>query len=78
MKLGPRIKVFRFGKATARQGLAKLISKSPVQGISMRPFPGLVNFVPSVPYHFCLDLPGCENAAGNGHLVEPCRYETPD
>ena len=28
-----------------------------VQGISIRPFPGLENFVPAVAYHFCLNLP---------------------
>ena len=27
-----------------------------VQGISVRPFPGLVNFVPAVAYLFCLNL----------------------
>ena len=28
-----------------------------LQGTSKRPFPGLVNFVPAVAYHFCLNLP---------------------
>ena len=28
-----------------------------VQGISIGPFPGLVNFVPAVAYFFCLNLP---------------------
>ena len=39
------------------------------QGISIRPFPGLVNFVPAVAYLFCLNLPAAFSQPGNGLLV---------
>ena len=28
-----------------------------IQGLTIRPFPGLVNFVHAIAYHFCLNLP---------------------
>ena len=43
-----------------------------VQGTSKRPFPGLVNFVPAVAYHFCLNLPAAFSQPGNGLLEVPC------
>ena len=43
-----------------------------VQGISKRPFPGLVNFVPAVAYLFCLNLPAAFWQPGNGLLEIPC------
>ena len=35
-------------------------------------FPGLVNFVPAVAYHFCLSLPASFSQPGNGNLGHPC------
>ena len=42
-----------------------------VQGSAKRPFPGLVNFVPAVAYHFCLNLPAAFSQPGNGLLADP-------
>ena len=33
----------------------------------------LVNFVPAVAYHFCLNLPANFSQPGNGNLAHPCR-----
>ena len=44
-----------------------------VQGWAKLPFPGLVNFVPAVAYHFCLILPENFSQPGNGILAQPCR-----
>ena len=44
-----------------------------IQGTSRWPFPGLVNFVPAVAYHFCLNLPKAFLQPWNGLLVVPCR-----
>ena len=38
------------------------------------PFPGLENFVPAVPYHFCLNLPSVFSQLGNGNLAQPCWF----
>ena len=46
-----------------------------VQGTSKRPFPGLVNFVPAIAYHFCLNLPGAFSQPGHGLLEVPCIAE---
>ena len=43
-----------------------------VQGISIRPFQDLVNFVPAVAYLFCLNLPAAFSQPGNGLLENPC------
>ena len=43
-----------------------------VQPISIRPFPGLVNSVPAVAYHFWLNLPATFSVPGNGLIVKPC------
>ena len=43
-----------------------------LQGTSKRPFPGLVNFVPAVAYHFCLNLPEAFSPPGNGLLEVLC------
>ena len=40
--------------------------------ISIRPFPGMVNFVPAVAYLFCLNLPAAFSQPGNGIIVKPC------
>ena len=44
-----------------------------VQGSANRRLrPGLVNFVPAVAYHFCLNLPEKLSQPGNGILAQPC------
>ena len=51
----------------------KLISEAlKIQGIGLRPFPGLVNFVPAVAYIFCLNLLAAFSQPGNDHIVQPC------
>ena len=42
-----------------------------VQGWEKVVFPGLVNFVPAVAYHLCLNLPEKFLQPGNGNLAEP-------
>ena len=49
-----------------------------VQGISIKPFPNLVNFVPAVAYHFCLNLPAAFSQPGNGLVVQHCKKKTYD
>ena len=44
-----------------------------IQGWTIRPSPGLVNFVPAVAYHFCLNLPAAFLQPGNGLLEGLCR-----
>ena len=46
-----------------------------VQGTSKRPFPGFVNSVPAVAYHFCLNLPEAFSQPGNGLLEVPFKYK---
>ena len=41
-----------------------------VQDLTIRLFPGLVNFVPAAAYHFCLNLPATFSQPGNGLIVE--------
>ena len=43
-----------------------------IQGISTRPFPGLVNFVPAVAYLFCLNLPAAFLQPANSLVELPC------
>ena len=43
-----------------------------LQGISISPFPGLVNFVPAVSYPFYLNLPAAFSQPGNGLIEIPC------
>ena len=43
-----------------------------VQGISIRPFPGLVNCVPAVAYLLSLNLPAASSQPGNG--LTPYRF----
>ena len=43
-----------------------------IQGWTIRPSPGLVNFVPAVAYHFCLNLPAAFLQPGSRLIVEPC------
>ena len=41
---------------------------------TLGPFPGLVNFVPAVAYHFCLNLPAAFSQPGNGLIAQPCKF----
>ena len=43
-----------------------------VKGSTNRRALGLVNFVPALPYHFCLKLPAAFTQPGARLLVEPC------
>ena len=43
-----------------------------LQGWAKVSFPGLLNFVPAVAYHFCLNLPAAFSQPGNGNLLHPC------
>ena len=43
-----------------------------VQGSTIRRTPGLVNFVPALAYHFCLNLPATFTQPRARLLVEPC------
>ena len=45
-----------------------------LQGITIRQFPSLVNFVAAVAYHFCLNLPATFSQPENGLIVKlKCR-----
>ena len=44
-------------------------------GQSIMPFPGLVNSVPFVAYHFCLNLPAAFWQPGNGLIVQLFKWE---
>ena len=44
-----------------------------IQGSTNRWAPGLVNFVPALAYHFCLNLPTAFTQPGARLLVEPCK-----
>ena len=44
-----------------------------IQGSTKRPLPGLVNLVPAVANHFCLNLPAALLQPWNGLIVLPCR-----
>ena len=49
-------------------------------GSAKRLWPGLVNFVAALAYHFCLALPALFTQPGNHHLAEPCNkrgYQVP-
>ena len=43
-----------------------------IHKISIRPFPGLVNFSPAVVYLFCLNLPAAFSQPGNGLTEISC------
>ena len=43
-----------------------------IQGSTNRRALGLVNFVPALAYHFCLNLPAAFTQPGARILVEPC------
>ena len=43
-----------------------------IQGLTIRPFPGLVNIVSAIAYHFCLNLPAAFSQPRNSLIVEPC------
>ena len=44
----------------------------PLQGLAKKWFPGWVNFVPALAYHFCLALPAAFTQPGNGNSAQPC------
>ena len=44
---------------------------SHIQGSTTRPFPGLVNIVPAVAYHLCLNFTAAFSQPGNSLKVEP-------
>ena len=46
-----------------------------IQGWTIRPFPGLENFVPAVAYQFCLNLSAALSQPGNGLKMKPCSKE---
>ena len=46
-----------------------------VQGSPKECFPGLVNFVTAVAYHFCLNLPRAFSQPGKHSFGDPCTYE---
>ena len=48
-----------------------------VQGSTIRQAPGLLNFVPAVAYHFCLNMPAAFSQPGACLIVEPCICSTP-
>ena len=48
------------------------LNSTRLQGSTKRPFPGVVNFVPAVAYHFCLNLPAAFSQPGNSLILEPC------
>ena len=43
-----------------------------IQGSTNRRALGLVNFVPALAYHFCLNFPAAFTQPGARLLVEPC------
>ena len=43
-----------------------------VQGSAKRLWPGLVDFVPAVAYHFCFNLPAAFTQPGQSFLAKPC------
>ena len=45
-----------------------------VQGSVNRRSPGLVNYVPALAYHLCLDLPAAFTQPGDHLLAEPCIF----
>ena len=44
-----------------------------IQGSAKRLWPGLVNFITAVAYHFCLSLPAAFTQPGRSLLADPCR-----
>ena len=48
------------------------VSISEIQSSAKRWFPGLVNFVSAIPYHFCLAYPAAFTQPGNHLLAYPC------
>ena len=48
------------------------VQSTEIQKISIRPFPGLVNFVPAFAFLFCLNMPAAFSQPGNGLIEIPC------
>ena len=55
------------GKTTTQVNIASCVQGSPI-----RPFQGLVNFVPAVAYYFCLNVPAAFSQPGAHLILEPC------
>ena len=53
------------GNATGLPNKSLSLEKEIVQGFTIRPLPGLVNFVPAIAYHFCLNLHAAFSQPGN-------------
>ena len=49
-----------------------------LQGSTNRRALGLVNFIPALAYHFCLNLPATFTQPGARLLVEPCSSFVPN
>ena len=47
-----------------------------IQGSANPQTPGLVNFVPDVAYHFCLNLPETFSQPGVRQLADPCKVHS--
>ena len=45
-----------------------------IQDSAKRLRPGLLNFVPTVAYHFYLNLPAAFTQPGRSLLADPCKY----
>ena len=60
-----QLSLVRWGEAS-EVGRNSRVSSCNLQGISKRPFPGLVNFILAVSYHFCLNLPAGFSQPGSG------------
>ena len=45
-----------------------------LQGWTIRPYPGLMNIVPVVAYHFCLNIPAAFSQPRNGLIVQPLPF----
>ena len=50
---------------------------SGIQGWAEKWTPGLVNFVPSVACHLCLNLPGIFSQPGDHFIAQPCGGRSP-
>ena len=72
--LGKRVPPLRIQGGVRTETSLAIEFQLALQGISMRPFSGLVNFVPAVAYHVCLNLPSPFSQPGNGLIEIPCTF----
>ena len=63
---------------TLEGGKSRVAFPSDIQGQAKRHFPGLVNYVTALAYHFCLALPAAFSQPGDRPLAEPCTPEGTD